>query len=135
MNIVLAAGVLFAAMVILAKIISAKGLLALSTEEKGRYREVTASVQKTSLLFLVLLIVLFLSLGYLQVLSPIGLTGMYLGSYLIYNMVSSFFIYRKLNAAGLPAVFTSRWFLSLALRMLGLLILMAGMLYAFSNNL
>jgi hypothetical protein len=135
MNIVIAAGVLFAVLVILARFISVKGLSVLTTEEKGRYLEVAASIQKISLLILAFLILVFVFLGYQQFISPLWLTGLYLGSFLVYNMVSSFVIYRKMQAAGLPAVFSGKWFLSTALRMLGLLILMAGMLYAFSLGL
>ncbi|NBP06498.1 MAG: hypothetical protein EBV15_09855, partial [Bacteroidetes bacterium] len=76
---------LYLAALIYARMVLGKGLDSLSTEEKGKFLEITASTRKWSLIFLVVIITLFLLASRFGKFSFVWIFSAYIASLLLFN--------------------------------------------------
>jgi phosphatidylglycerophosphate synthase len=121
---------LYFASLIFARMILGKGLDMLTMEEKGRFMEITASVRKWSLLFLVVIITLFLLASRYGNFSFTLIFSAYILSLLLFNNgVIVAMIVRKLKAAAMPEFFIKKYIASSIIKITAILLVAACVFY------
>jgi amino acid transporter len=121
---------LYLAALIFARMILGKGLDKLTMEEKGRFLEITASVRKWSLLFLVVIITLFLVATRYGEFSFVWIFSAYILSLLLFNNgVIVAMIYRKLKSADMPEFFIKKYIASSMIKIVAIVLVAACVLF------
>lgn len=133
-GLIICLGLYFAAL-IFARMVLGKGLNSLTMEEKGRFLEITASVRKWSLLFLVVIIVLFLLASRYGAFSFAWIFSLYILSLLLFNNgVIVAMIFRKLKSAGMPEFFIKKYIASSMIKMIAIVLVAACVFYLIETG-
>jgi hypothetical protein len=126
---------LYLAALIYARMVLGKGLDSLSTEEKGKFLEITASTRKWSLIFLVVIITLFLLASRFGKFSFVWIFSAYIASLLLFNNgVIVALVLRKLKAAGMPQFFITKYLVSSAIKFVAIILISVGVFYLISTG-
>ncbi len=126
---------LYLAAQILARVVLGKGLNALSMQEKGLFLDITASVRKWSLLFLVVIITAFLLAARFGQFSFAWMFSSYIAALLLFNNgVIVVMILRKLKAAAMPEFFIKKFVLSSLIKFLAVIAVSAGVFYLIQSG-
>jgi hypothetical protein len=126
---------LYLAALIYARMVLGKGLDSLSTEEKGKFLEITASTRKWSLIFLVVIITLFLLASRFGKFSFVWIFSAYIASLLLFNNgVIVALVLRKLKAAGMPRFFITKYLVSSAIKFVAVILISVGVFYLISTG-
>jgi hypothetical protein len=126
---------LYLAALIYARMVLGKGLDSLSTEEKGKFLEITASTRKWSLIFLVVIITLFLLASRFGKFSFVWIFSAYIASLLLFNNgVIVALVLRKLKAAGMPRFFMTKYLVSSAIKFVAVILISVGVFYLISTG-
>jgi len=126
---------LYLAAQILARVVLGKGLNALSMQEKGLFLDITASVRKWSLLFLVVIITAFLLAARFGQFNFAWMFGSYIAALLLFNNgVIVVMILRKLKAAPMPEFFIKKFVQSSLIKLLAVIAVSAGVFYLIQSG-
>jgi hypothetical protein len=126
---------LYLAAQILARVVLGKGLNALSMQEKGLFLDITASVRKWSLLFLVVIITAFLLAARFGQFAFAWMFSSYIAALLLFNNgVIVVMILRKLKAAAMPEFFIKKFVLSSLIKFLAVIAVSAGVFYLIQSG-
>ncbi len=126
---------LYLAALIYARTVLNKGLDSLSAEDKGRFLEISLSVRKWSLIFLIGIIALFLFASRAGNLSFALLFGSYIGALLFFNNgVIVAMVLRKLKAAGMPDFFIKKFIASSVIKIVAIILVAAGFIYLIQTR-
>ncbi len=126
---------LYLAALIYARTLLNKGLNSLSVEDKGRYLEISLSVRKWSLIFLIGIIVLFLFASRAGNISFFVLYGSYIAALLLFNnVVLVALVLRKLKAAGMPEFFVKKFIASSVISLVAIILVAAGFTYLIQTD-
>ena len=126
---------LYLAAQILARVVLGKGLNTLSMQEKGLFLDITASVRKWSLLFLVVIITAFLLAARFGQFTFAWMFGSYITALLLFNNgVIVVMILRKLKAAAMPKLFIKKFVQSSLIKLLAVIAVSAGVFYLIQSG-
>ncbi len=126
---------LYLAALIFARVVLNKGLERLDTEDKGRFLEITLSVRKWSLIFLVSIIAVFLIASRIGNFPFAWLFGSYIAALLFFNNgVIVVMVLRKLRAAGMPESFVKKFIASSLIKFVAIVLVAAGFLYLIQTH-
>jgi len=126
---------LYLAALIFSRMVLGKGLESLSVEDKGRFMEITNSVRKWSLIFLVVIISLFLIASRFGAFSFTLIFSAYIASLLLFNNgVIVVLILRKMKAAGMPEFFIKKYIAASLIKFLAVILVSAGVFYLLQTG-
>jgi predicted signal transduction protein with EAL and GGDEF domain len=126
---------LYLAAQILARVVLGKGLNTLSMQEKGLFLDITASVRKWSLLFLVVIITAFLLASRFGQFTFAWMFSSYVAALLLFNNgVIVMMIWKKLKAAAMPEFFIKKFVLSSLIKLLAVIVVSAGVFYLIQSG-
>jgi hypothetical protein len=126
---------LYLAALIFARVVLNNGLERLNTEDKGRFLEITLSVRKWSLIFLVSIIVCFLLASRFGTFPFEALFGLYIAALLLFNNgVIVVMVLRKLRTAGMPELFIKKFVASSVIKFVAIILVAAGFLYLIKTQ-
>lgn len=126
---------IYLAALIFARVVLNKGLERLDTEDKGRFLEITLSVRKWSLIFLVSIIAVFLIASRIGNFPFEWLFGSYIAALLLFNNgVIVVMVLRKLRSAGMPDFFVKKFIASFVIKFVAIILVAAVFLYLIQTH-